>query len=236
MMLDRRLATAALALALAGSLAACGGDDKGSGDGDAGVDPQEALAAAKTRLDETSGVRLSLTTDGEPDADYLSSAEGVIIADPPAFQGTAAGKFQGIPASDVDVVSVDDITYLALFGSFSEFELPKCVPDPATLLDPDTGIASLLALAEDPESGKSVRGGENNDQIVTPITATVPGEAVKNILPCAPGATFEATFTIDDEDALTSAELTGEFFSGTGDLTYEITIDAYDVEQEISKP
>ena len=55
------------------------------------------MAAAKAKLDETSGVELSLSTDDEPDdGDYLASAEGTLIADPPAFEGEVAGRVMGI--------------------------------------------------------------------------------------------------------------------------------------------
>ena len=240
----RRIATGAAVATLSLTvLSACSGDDEqpstnpsADADGDDEVTPEEVLGYAKTILDETSGVRLSLSTADDVESDaFLSSAEGVITADPQAFEGTASGSFEGLPASDVEIISIDGATYVNLFGGFQDFDLPDCVPDPATLLDPDDGVTNVLSQAEDVEAGEPVRGGANNDEILTPYTATVPGEAIQSVLPCAPGATFDATFTIEADGALKTAELTGDFF-GADDLTYTIEISEYDVEQEISKP
>ncbi len=234
----RRLATgtvaATLSLSALAILSACGDDGTDAADA---LSPAEALDSAQARLDETSGVRLSLATDGAPDAEaFLSAAEGVITADPAAFEGTASGRFDGFPADDVEVVSVGGAAYVKLFGDFADFDLPTCVPDPAGLLDPRSGVSSVLAEADDATAGDSVRGGDDNREILTPYTATVPGDAVRNLLPCAPGDAFDTTFTIDAEGELSSAEITGVFFAGSGELTYTITVDDYDVEQEITKP
>ena len=64
----------------------------------------------------------------------------------------------------------------------------------------------------------------------------VPGDAVQNLLPCAPGEQFTASFTLGADGRLRSADLTGEFFEDAGELTYTVAIDKYDVDQEISKP
>ncbi|WP_148614776.1 LppX_LprAFG lipoprotein [Nocardioides rubriscoriae] len=241
--LRRTTAVAVIVLTSSLGLSACSGDSASTAnaaantDGDDTVSPQEALAFAKTRLDETSGVRLTLATDDAPEAEaYLSKASGVITADPPAFQGLASGTFEGIPASDVDIVSVGGKVYAQLFGSYQDFKLPTCVPDPAGLLAPDTGFATVLTAAEDVSAGDPQRGGADNDEILTPYTAVVPGEAVQNLLPCAPGDRFDATFTLDADGRLQEADLTGQFFEGAGTITYSITIDDYDVDQEISKP
>ena len=94
--LRRTTAAAALVLTASLPLAACSDDGDAAGTSATGdeASPEEALAAAKTALDATSGVRLTLATDDTPDSDaYLSEASGVIVADPPAFQGTASGTF-----------------------------------------------------------------------------------------------------------------------------------------------
>lgn len=246
--LHHKAAAVALAvtvsLGLSAGLAACSDDDadpsqnaEADADGDGEVTPEEVLAFAKERLDETSGVELSLSTDDELRADaFLSDATGVVVADPPAFEGTASGSFQGFPASGVGIISVDEQVYAALLGDFTEFDLPDCVPDPAGLLDPESGFATVLTAAAEVTAGEPVRGGDDNDEVRTPYTATVPGDAVQNLLPCAPGAEFATTFEIDEDGALRAADIEGEFFEGGGDITYSIDIDAYDVEQEIVAP
>lgn len=238
--LRRTTAAAALALTATLSLAACSGDDEGGDTSTATGEeqtPEEALAAAKSALDATSGVELTLATDDTPDSDaYLSEASGVITADPAAFQGTASGTFEGVPASDVEIVSVGGTVYAQLFGSFQDFDLPECVPDPAGLLDPEDGFGVALSEAQQVSRGEAVRGGADNSEILTPYTATVPGDAVQNLLPCAPGEEFVATFNLDEEGMLQTADIQGEFFPGGGELTYTISIEAYDVEQDITAP
>lgn len=235
-----RRTTAAAALVLTASLVtACSGDDEGGGTSATADEatPEEALAAAKSALDATSGVQLTLATDDTPDSDaYLSEASGVITADPQAFEGTASGTFEGVPASDVEIVSVDGKVYAQIFGGFQDFDLPECVPDPAGLLDPETGFGTVLTEAQQVSRGEAVRGGADNSEILTPFTATVPGDAVQNLLPCAPGAEFVATFNLDDEGLLQTADLQGEFFPGGGELTYTIAVEQYDVEQDITAP
>ncbi|MDO9456047.1 LppX_LprAFG lipoprotein [Nocardioides sp.] len=241
--LRRTTAAAVLVLTASFALVGCSGDDEPSGnpsantDGDDEVSPEEALAFAKSKLDETTGVRLTLSTDDDPDSEaFLSEASGVITADPAAFDGKASGTFEGIPASDVDIVSVGGTVYAKFLGSFQDFDLPDCVPDPAGLLDPTSGFATVLTDAQQVEAGEQVRGGADNDEILTPYTAVVPGDSVQNLLPCAPGDEFVATFTLDDDGALRTADLTGEFFADTGEITYSIAIDDYDVDEEITKP
>ncbi|WP_370250008.1 LppX_LprAFG lipoprotein [Nocardioides sp.] len=231
----RLLSVPAATLLLLGGLTACGGGDDAAGGGEAS--PEELLSGAVTRLEETSGVRLTLSTDDTPDADaYLTRAEGV-VTDAPAFEGTVSGKFMGIPADGVSVVALGGTLYVDVFGTSQEFDpADLCAPDPALLLDADAGVPEVLAAATDLTAGESRRSEEDTSVIVTPYTATVPGDAVRNLLPCAPGDSFDATFTFTDDDVLEGAEITGEFFDGSGPITYRIGITEYDVEQEISAP
>lgn len=243
----RRLAAAALVGGLSVvSVAGCtGGDDPVTkneeldDDGDGEVTPEEVMTAAKAELDETSGVELSLSTDDEPDeGDYLASAEGTLIADPPAFEGEVAGRVLGQTASDIPVVSADGDLYVEVpvLGWQTIDPSEFCAPDPGALLDPDTGVSTILTATEDLAEGESELGGEDNEQTLTPFTGTVPGDSVRNLLPCAEGDDFDATYRIDAEGLLVEAEITGEFFAGMDAITYLIEVHEYDVEQEITAP
>lgn len=228
------------------SVAACSGggdpvtenkelDDDGDGD----VSPEEILAAAKQKLDETSGVEVSLGTDDEPDdGDYLREAEGTIIAEPAAFEGEVTGRVMGVNASDIGVVSVDGDVFVEVpvLGWQTYDPTEFCAPDPAQLLDPETGVSPILTATENLEAGESELGGEDNDETLTPFTGTVPGDTVRHILPCAEGDDFDATYRIDADGRLTDAEITGEFFSGMDAITYTIEVQEYDVEKDITAP
>jgi lipoprotein LprG len=243
----RRLAGAALVGGLTVvSIAGCsGGDDPVTSnkdlddDGDGDVTPEEVMASAKAKLDETSGVEIKLSTDDEPDdGDFLASAEGTLIADPPSFEGEVAGRVMGATASDIAVVSVDGDLYVEVpVLGWQDLDPDEfCAPDPGALLDPDTGVSTILTSTEDLEQGESELGGEDNDETLTPFTGTVPGDAVRNLLPCAEGDDFDATYRIDADGYLTEAEITGEFFAGMDPITYVIEVQEYDVEQEITAP
>ena len=237
MTLMRRIAAGASLALLALPLAACGGDDSSEPGGEQSS-PEEVMAAAKAALDETSGVELSLSTEDErPDGDFLKSAQGV-ITDAPAFQGTAGGRFLGFNAEGVEVRSVDGDFYVnaPIIGWDTYDPAELCAPDPASLLNPDTGVSNVLVAATDLVAGEQRRAEDDNSVIVTPYTATVPGEAVSALLPCAPGESFDAVFTINEEGQLRAADLTGEFFSGGGEITYTIAVTEYGVTQEITAP
>ncbi len=247
MSLPRRLAAGVSVAVLALTAAACSGGDEGvssnkeaDADDDGQASPEEVMAFAKEKLDATSGVEIALSTQDEPDREaFLKNATGTIIADPPAFEGTADGRYMGFDASDIAIVSVDGKFYVDLpLQGFDELDpADLCAPDPAQLLDPDKGVSSVLTAAEDLEAGDSERGGPDNAEVLTVFTGTVPNAAIKNVLPCAPGPTFDAKFTINEDGLLRAAEVTGQFFKGaTQEITYTIDVEAYDVEQDIVAP
>lgn len=243
----RRLAAAALlgALAVTSFMGCTGGEDPVTenqeldDDGDGEVTPEEVLAAAKERLDETSGVEIRLSTGDEPrQGDFLASADGTLTAAPRAFEGTVAGRVMGTQASDINVVALggDVWVEVPILGWQTYDPSEFCAPDPAALLDPETGVSPILTAASELEAGEAALEGEDNEHTVQDFTGTVPGEEIRNILPCAAGDSFDATFSIDNDGYLRQAELTGEFFSGGESMTYAIEVLEYDVAKEITAP
>ena len=231
-----RIASAVLAGALTAlSLGACSGSDEGGGGSDA--TPEEVLAAAKTNLDETSGVQLTLSTKDLPDGvTGVEKAEGV-GTHAPAFEGTITVVLSG-QAFEVPVVAVDDKVYvqLPLTTGYQDIDPAEYgAPDPAQLMSTDTGFSSLLPATTDLEKGDSVRGGADNKEVLTEYTGTVPGDAVKNIIPTAAGD-FEATYTITDDDELRSVRLTGVFYPDSESMTYTVTFEDYGTDKDITAP
>lgn len=245
--LPRKVAAGALlGLMAATTLTACtgGGEDDAStneladADDDGEASPEEVLAYARELIDGTSGVDLSLSTTDEPaEGDYLREATGTITT-APAFEGAVTGRVSGLPAEDVDVISVDgDLWVNVPILGWDVYDPSQfCAPDPATLLDPDSGVSAILTDAEGLEAGDAERGGEDNDEILTPYSGTVPAASIQAILPCAEDADYDAKFLVDGEGYLRSAELTGPFFPDTDEITYTLDITAYDVERDISAP
>ncbi|WP_182376828.1 LppX_LprAFG lipoprotein [Nocardioides sp. WS12] len=216
-------------------LAACSGDDP-----KAGADWSDAGVKAKKFLDETSGIELSISTGDDPGVDYLSAASGTITAEPPAFEGSANGNVSGIPVTGVPVISVGGTMYInhALLGGWSDRFQPEdlCAPDPALLLDPDSGVSSVLTSTEDVSAGKTERGGKDNKETFSTYTGKATGDSIRGILPCAEGDAFDATYRVDDKGYLRSARLTGVFFPDSDEVTYTIDVTKYDVTKDISAP
>ncbi|MFA6575092.1 MAG: LppX_LprAFG lipoprotein [Nocardioides sp.] len=229
-----RLAPLALVGALLLSASACSGADA---DGGSDASPEEVLATAKTKLDDTSGVLITLsTTDLPDDVTGILAAEGV-GTHAPAFEGSidvsiSAGDFQ------VPVIAVDGIVYaeIPLSPGMQQVDPAEYgAPDPAQLMSTDQGFSSLLPETTGLEKGDSIRGGEGNKEVLTEYSGTVPGSTVKNIIPGSTGD-FEATYTVSDSGELRSAVLTGEFYQGEDTMTYTIEFDDYGTEQDITAP
>jgi len=223
-----------LGLALAG-LSACSEDEGGGSDDNA----EEALAAAKKSLDDTSGVKITMSTEDLPNGvTGITSAEGTGVH-PSAFEGTFKLSVSGLPA-DAEVIAVDGTTYAKnslLLPEWTEIDPSDYgAPDPAKLMDPDGGFSGLLAAAEDVETGDSVRGGEDNKEVFTEYTGTIASDAVEALVPTAEGD-FDFTYTISDDDELREAVLKGAFYGeDEGEVTYTLNLDDYGTEKEITAP
>lgn len=198
--------------------------------------PEEVLTSAKTTLDETSGVRLRLETERLPaTVNGILSAVGVGTHDP-AFEGDLEVSIGGV-AADVPVVAAQGKVKakLPFTQQFSEVDPADYgAPDPAGLMEPEGGLSSLLTAAEEITEGEDVRSGQD---VLSTYTGTVPGAVVADIIPSATAESdFDAQFSIDDEDRLREAVLTGAFYPGGEDVTYTIAFDEYDVREDIALP
>lgn len=234
--LSRRLAVGPAALLLAVTLVGCGGGDDGP-DADAPT-PEEVLARAKTNLDETSGLSIALTTPGLPDGvQGIASATGV-ITDTPAFEGDLEVVLSGTTFS-VPVIAVDEVVYaqLPLTTGWQDIDPEDYnAPDPAGLVTGETGFSGLLPATTEVTEGESVRGGDNNEEILTTYTGTVPGTAMEKVIPSTAGDLFEATYEITDDGELREATFVGVFYPDSGEMTYTVTFDNYGTQKEIAAP
>ena len=226
-----------LALLAAGALLVLTGCSEDAAPGAEGETPEDVLAQAKQVLDDTSGIRLSLDADElPPGVSAVSGAEGV-GTHAPAFDGTLDVVLAG-SEFEVPVIAVDGTVYaqVPLVPGWQDVDPAEYgAPDPAQLMSTDAGFSSLLPATEDVEQGESVRGGENNEEVLTEYTGTVPGDVVGNVIPSASGE-FDATYTITDGGELRTVVLTGVFYPDTSPMTYTIAISDYGSEPSISAP
>lgn len=230
MPLHRSLAPLAVVTALV--LTGCTGDDAAKEE----ATPEQVLAQAKKRLDETPGVRLLLATPGLP-----KGVSGVVRADgiathQPAFEGDIDLVYSGITAT-VPVTAVDGDVWAVLPFTKEYVRIDPAeygAPDPAELMDPDSGVSAWLTAATGVEEGKAVRDGAD---VLSSYDGVVPGTAVATVIPSADEADgFATSFSIDEAGRLRTASLTGAFYRGRPELTYEITLTDYGTAKDIQKP
>lgn len=232
--------TAALLAAVAMTLtttAACSNDDdkKKSTEGQT---PEEVLATAKQTMDDTSGLTLNLSTDNLPEGVVgVSAAEGV-ATHAPAFDGTLTVVLSG-QDFEVPVIAIDDTVYaqIPLTPGWDTVDPADYgAPNPADLLDPEAGFSSLLPVTTDIKAGEAKRGGKDNKEILTTYTGTVPGDAMKQVIPSSSGESFDAEYLITDDGELRQAVFTGVFYPKSEEMTYTVDFDDYGTELEIKAP
>ena len=196
------------------------------------------LSTAKQTLDEAASIDLSLRTDRlPPGVAGISAAEGVATHDP-AFRGritiAASGLFDG---QTVEVVAVGGQVYAETPFSSSFIQVDPAdfnAPDPARLMDTRTGLSTLLTSARNLSAGEQERAGE---QVLSSVSGRVPGAAVARTFPSASAnGRFDATFWLDEQNALRRAQLTGPFYGNGPAVTYELTVDPSDQPVEITRP
>ncbi|MDQ4053500.1 MAG: LppX_LprAFG lipoprotein [Actinomycetota bacterium] len=216
------------------SVSACSDDDEPASEGQS---PEEVMELAKTTVDETSGLSITLSTDELPDGvTGIVAAEGV-GTHAPAFEGTITVRLLG-NSVEVPVIAVDGEVHaiLPLTSDYQTVDPGEYgAPDPAQLMSPDEGFSSLLPATADLEAGESVRGGEDNKEVLTEYTGTVPGSSVANVIPSAEGD-FDVTYSITSEGELREAVLTGVFYPASDEMTYTLGFDDYGTEPDITAP
>jgi lipoprotein LprG len=229
----RRLAAAGAVLALAFPLAACGGSDEPS---PSGASVNDALARAKKNFDDASSVHLVLATQSKPTSgDAVLGADGTLTRQP-AFKGTVKVVLSGFTA-EVPIVSVDGKVWakLPLTSSYAPINPSEYgAPDPADFADADKGISGLLLKMEGVKEAGEERNGS---QVLTRYSGTLAGNFVAPIIPSADdNGVYETVIGIDQKGRIITLDVTGDFFSGAGDETYERAFDDYDKSVKISAP
>ncbi len=230
----RSIAVAGALLALALPLSGCGGSDPAPAE--SGVAPEAALAKAKKSFDDASSVHLTLSTDSKPTSgDAVLGADGTLTHQP-AFDGKVKVVLSGFNA-DVPIIAVDGKVYakLPLTPKYAEINPSEnSAPDPAEVADTSKGISGLLLKMDDVKKEGTKRDGK---QVLTTYSGTLKGSYVAPIIPSADDSgTYKTVVGIDQDDQIVTLDVTGEFFSGGGDETYELTFDNYDKSVKISAP
>ncbi len=214
-------------------LAGCGGDGS---EKSAAKSPAEVMEQAKKNFDEASSVRIALSTGSTPTSgNGVLAATGDVTQDP-AFKGEVKVVISGLTAT-VPITSVDGKVYakLPLQTKFAVIKPSEYgAPDPADFADPDTGLSSLLTQLD----GLKKKGQSRSaDTILTTYTGSLPGSAVKKVIPSAvTKETYETSVGVDEKGYATTVKVKGPFFSGSDDVTYDVKLDSYDKGVTITAP
>ncbi len=231
----RRLVAVPLAMLTVVVAAGCGGGDEKVSKSKS---PADVLAEAAQALETTPGVEIELSTPGLPDGvQGISGAEGV-VTDAPAFDGELSVVISGT-TFDVPVVSVAGKVYaqLPLTVGWQDIDPAEYnAPDPGGLISGEHGFASLLPATTSAEEEESLRGGEDNKEVLTSFTGTVPGAAMKAVIPSSSGDSFDASYQISEEGELRNASFTGAFYPDSDEMTYTVTFDDYGTTKDIKAP
>lgn len=200
--------------------------------------PQQVLAAAQQKLDATSGVRIALRTNNLPaGTSGLTEAIGT-ATNAPAFEGTLKVMFGG-SSVEVPMVAVAGKVraQLPLTTGWSDIRPSDYgAPDPAAFVSKGAGFSSLLPTTSQPTRGATVRGGSDNSEVLTEYTGTVPGSAMKTVIPSASGDVFSVVYTVTASDELRTARFTGVFYPNSAPMTYSVTFDRYGTTKQITLP
>ncbi len=239
--LRRRRFTAAPALLLLSLLVGLAGGCTGSSGRSAPQDApsaQEVVTQAALRLAQTSGLRIGLRTDDLPEGvSGLLEATGS-ASSAPAFDGVITVRV-GSSSIEVPVVSVDGTVHarLPLTTGWSQIDPADYgAPDPAAFLAAGTGFASLLEGSTAVSRGQSVRGGQDNSEVLTEYSASVPGTAMGKVIPGASGESFAAVYSLTEAGELRYGDFTGVFYPDTEPMTYSASFEDYGTDVQISAP
>ncbi len=198
--------------------------------------PQQVMEQAKKKFDDASSVHINLSTTSTP-----SEGNGVLAAtgdltQAPAFEGDVKVVINGLTAT-VPITSVDGKVYakLPLQTKYTVIDPAEYgAPDPSAFADPDTGMSSLLTQLDNLQKQGQSRSG---DQVLTTYTGTLPGAAVKKIIPSASAKeTYKTTIGVDEDGYARTVKVTGIFFSAGDDVTYNVLLTDYGKGVEITAP
>jgi lipoprotein LprG len=185
-MLPRRALIGSLVLALVAGCTSSGGGGGSLPDG------PDLLARASAGMKSVTSTHFTIKVDGELPGVTVKDAEGDLNAEGRS-QGRAKVEQFG-QLIEVEYVLVEqDLYFKGPTGGFTKLPaaLAGQVYDPTAILDPDEGVAKVLADARD---AKTV----SNDDGVAVVEATVPKDVVAGLVPGI-DADVASRFSLKDE-------------------------------------
>jgi len=201
------------------------------------ADPQALLGRAKSTLDATSAVRFTLSSSGVGGGGLALVGGMGDVARPAAFRGTLMLSQAGA-SLDVKVISVGGTVYaqLPFTNGYTPVKPSEFgVSDPGRLIDPNTGITSLLTSANSATTAPSDRyQGESLDE----VHITLPAARVASVLDTTQrSGEVKGTVGIDPTShQLRRVVLTGPLLDKEKSVTYTLVLEDYREKVTIAAP
>lgn len=208
-----------------------------SGCGSPSISATRQLEQTKQVLDRASSFHFTLSSANVSGSGPLLTAGSGDMKRPASMSGTLHVSIDGI-AFGVPVVSVGG-TFWVRLPTDSHFTAANPgdygFADPAKLIDPNSGLSSLLLRCGSPKVESDDR---YNGESLHEIGCTLPGSAVAALLTSAdPSKTVASTFGIDTGSSqLRRVVLTGPFVSKTNDSTYTLILANYGENVSVTPP
>jgi hypothetical protein len=225
----RRLAVVTIAGLL---LFACGGSSNAPS-----IGATSLLKTTKSALDSTPSFHFVLTSaDVSGSGSELTGGSGDMKR-PDSMSGKLQVSIFGL-AINVPVVSVGG-TFSVKLPTGTGFSTANPADygfaDPAQLIDPNTGLSSLLLKCQSPQVKSDDR---YNGEALHEIGCSLPGGAVAALLTSAdPSTSVAATFGIDTgNNQLRRVALTGPFIIKSTNATYILVLTNYGENVSVTPP
>lgn len=196
-------------------------------------DPAALVKESGETTKEQTSAHLKLVVEGDIEGLPVELIEGDLTRNPAvASKGTLDMTYMGQQLKGVGFVVFDGNLWAAITpgGSPTNFGPASAVYDPATVLDPDAGLANVLANFTDAtlDGNEAVEGVES-----ARITGNVPADAVNKIAPQI-GATgpVPGTVWISEENS----ELTQIKLEPSSGNTVTMTLSKWGVPVTVDNP
>ncbi len=209
-------------------LAACGGSSGAS-------NPGPLLVKAKSTIDGTQALHFDLTSQGVSGSGTTITGGSGDIGRPDQIRGSFQLTVGGFKVT-VKVLAAQSKFYAeAPFQSSYVLTNPATygVGNPALLIDPNTGLSSLLTAIQNPKSGGQTR---RNGEVLDQITGSVPGSKVPVLPDTRPADPVQVTALVNPSShQVRQIVLTGPFTSSTPS-TFTVTLTNYGEAVHVALP
>lgn len=201
------------------------------------TDARSVLLEAKRVIDNSPAVHFHLTSSNAQGTGTLITGADGDAHRPDGFRGTLTVVQSGFNVT-VHIISAGGYFYVQLpFSSGYEPTEPSKYGfgDPATLLDPNLGLSTLLTSAS--SASMADRDRLNGEELYE-IDVTLPGDKVASLLTSADRSQpVQGVIGVDvDNHQIRRVVLTGPFFDKSQKSTFTLLLDKYGENVAITPP